>query len=107
MKLISLTYSPNGNIAGYKAQIVIDPQPGVYKAAYLHIVQDMAGDISIASEPYGSSEAQCDRAIAFSRRVLAGVTTLVEPLEGPLQEGGCLDTPEDQRHMLKSDEAAS
>ena len=74
MKLISLTYSPNGNIAGYKAQIVIDPQPGVFKAAYLHIVQDMAGDISIASEPYGSSEAQCDRAIAFSRRVLAGVT---------------------------------
>jgi hypothetical protein len=102
MKLISFTYSPDGNIAGYKAQFVIDPQPGVFKAAYLHIVQDMAGDISIAFEPYGSSEAQCDRAIAFSRRVLAGVTTLVEPLEGPLQEGSHRDMPEDQRHMLKS-----
>jgi hypothetical protein len=91
MKLISFTYSPNGDSAGYKAQIAIDPQPGVFKAAYLHIVQDMAGDISIASKPYGSSEAQCDRVIAFSRRVLAGVTTLVEPLEGPRQEGGYLN----------------
>lgn len=79
MKLLSLTITPEGNLAGHKAEAVIDPDPGVFKASYVHVAQDMAGAFRILSEPYGISDTQRTEALAFGKRTMIQAMKMLQP----------------------------